>query len=98
MKMRIKKVRNIQKVICSIWTSKVDKLFLLELYLLEDGYFKKKQFCLFIECAGFPLPWAFLPLPRVGVLSSMWASRRGGFRCCGTQALGHRSSSCDAQT
>ena len=76
MKVRIKKVRNIQKIICNIWTSKVDKLFLLELYLLEDGYLKRKQFCLFIECAGFPLPWAFLSLPRVGVLSSMWVSAR----------------------
>ena len=57
MKVRIKKVRNIQKIIFNIWTSKVDKLFLLELYLLEDGYLKRKQFCLFIECAamGFSL-------------------------------------------
>ena len=51
--MRIKNIRIIQKVIYNIWTSKVDKLFPHELYLLENGYFKK-SFAYLLSALGFP--------------------------------------------
>ena len=94
MKMRIRNIRIIQKVIYNIWTSKVDKLFPHELYLLEDGYLKKKSFACLLSALGFRCHVGFSLVAQSGGYSLSC----GGFRCCGTQAGEHRLSSCGVQT